>query len=342
MKVDELRKIIAEFDPETTRKLTVELYKLIPKREREDSALDELIRAFSKTGKVVRKPNAEKDLITDFSVLETQAWQFIEYASLDYYYVPNRIVPKPARSKWRVTARKLIKSLIAVKGEHTEDAAFLLAEMYRMLGHACSYYIFSTEAPFSAVGFKQPDLLEIVLSKLFSNGFTQKTMRLAVYIVLESHVDRETLHTQLLFSLIRLLKTTDTRSAAREECAFFIKNFADPSARPYKSKRFLLTYDNKSWNIDRTSTVTENCTELYLRLSIALYEYDKGISFFKKHIHARDHEVNLYRLLAILYGYTEDNPEMVQVWIKVYDEAVAKGVSPRERLVERYHELIES
>jgi hypothetical protein len=190
MKVDELRTIIAAYDQEVVRKLVVELYKTIPKKEREAAALDELIRGFSETGRIARKPKAEKDLITDFADLEADTLQLIEYAALDYYYAPNRVVPKSARSKWRFTVRKMLKSLIAVKGEHSDDAALLLVELYRMLSHACAYYIFSTEAPFSAVGFTQTELLEIILSKLFSGGPTRELIRLAVYVVLESHVKR--------------------------------------------------------------------------------------------------------------------------------------------------------
>ncbi|MDR2492556.1 MAG: hypothetical protein LBD25_03725 [Coriobacteriales bacterium] len=53
MKVDELRGILGSYDLETTRKLVVEMYKIIPKRLREDSGLDELVSTIaSETGPV--------------------------------------------------------------------------------------------------------------------------------------------------------------------------------------------------------------------------------------------------------------------------------------------------
>jgi len=339
MKVDELRRILLKYDQDTTRKLVVEMYKIIPKKVREDTALDEFISTFTSMTGPVRKTKSEQDLIIDFDILKSEAVAFIEYASMSYYYAPNRIVPKTARSKWRVTARKLLKSLIAVKGENTEEAAQLLIEMYRMLSYACGTFIFSTENPFSAVGFKQPDLLDIILTKLFSSGVTQETLRLAVFVVLESRVDRETLHSELMVSLLRQLKTVDARELALEECSFFIKSFKDATKRPYKSRRFLLTYDRKGWDIDYSDSVSEDCAELYLRLSIALHEYDKGIRFFRKYFRERDPEVNLFCLLMVLRMYTDSNPTLVEKWIEIYDKAVEAGITPRKKLAEWRTEL---
>ena len=47
----------------------------------------------------------------------------------------------------------------------TDEAVLCLMELYRMLSHACSYHLFNTENPFSAVDFNQPELLEITLAK---------------------------------------------------------------------------------------------------------------------------------------------------------------------------------
>ncbi|MCL2504466.1 MAG: hypothetical protein FWE94_07780 [Coriobacteriia bacterium] len=138
MKVDELRSILSKYDQETTRKLVVEMYKLIPKRMREDVALDEFITTFSDEAGSLRKAKSKKGLITDFDELRGRTELFVEYAATSYYFAPNRIVPKSERSKWRVMARKLLKSLIATKGENTDEAALLLVEMYRMLSYACS------------------------------------------------------------------------------------------------------------------------------------------------------------------------------------------------------------
>jgi hypothetical protein len=334
MRVDELRKIVAGYDQEVARRLVVEVYKMIPKKERDDAGLDELIRRFPEAGKITRKPKASADLITDFAELEGVTEELVENAALGYYLSPNRIVPKTARSRWRFAVRKPLKSLIAVKGENSEEAALLLVELYRMLSHACGYYIFHTEAPFSAVGFTQPELLEIVLGKLFANGPTREAVRLAVYIILESHVDRETLHQQLQYPLLCQLKTSDTRLLALEECEFFMTHFKDPLSRPYASEWFTPTYSRENWGIDFSPSVTEHCAELYLRIAIALSEYDKGVRYFKKHRGLSRPEVNLYRLLHVLGEYLDDGPEMVGVWLKAYDAAVARGVEPRSELRE--------
>ena len=234
----------------------------------------------------------------------------------------------------------MIKSLIAVNGENADSAALLLVEMYRMLSHACSYYIFSTEAPFSAVGYEQANLLDTVLAKLFSNGFTQDSIRLAIYTVLESNVDRETLHASLHYCLLRCLKTAEAKQIALEECIYYVDNYMDSHMSPYSSRRFLISYGSDSIGRFRADEAIGQCAELYLLITIGLHVCDQGVKFFKKYYPSKNNkEVGLYVLLRILGSYIDDDDEMVDIWISVYEKAITAGIIPRDELVIAYREI---
>ena len=335
MKVDELRGVLSQYDQGMTTKLAVELYKMIPKRVRDDNGLDDFIRTFPVANTSLRSARSTNQQPIDFGALRQEVETFLQYAAAGYYFQPNRIVSKTARSKWRFTARRLIKSLVATRGDDTDEAALLLAEMWRALCYTCIYYTFPTEAPFSAVGHAQPDLLDIVLAKLFSVGVTERTMRLAVWLVLESQVDRETLPSDLQSVLIVHLKTVDMKQAALDECRFFAEHFKDPASCPYPSKRFRPTYSRQGFAIDYSRAAARQCAELYLRISIALREYATGIEYFKDHFVERSREVSLFCLLAVIHEYIDGDPQLAETWVEVYDDAVKRGVSPRSQLVEQ-------
>jgi len=331
MRVDELRGIIRQCDRDKTTKLAVALYKLIPKQVREDRGLDDFIRTLPGTDTPLRNIKPANTDSVNFDVVRRDAEAFVEHAAAGYYFQPNRVIAKAARSKWRFTARRLIKLLIAARGEDAAEAALLLVEIWRALCYACSRYIFPTETPFSAVGYTQPDLLDIVLAKLFSAVVPQDAMRLAVWAVLESQVDRETLSSELQRVLLSQLGTIDMKQLARDECAFFAEHFKDTTACPYTSTYFRPTFP-QSWLGD-SSQATDSCAELWLRISIALDEYDTGIEYFQRHIDNRHPEVALFCLLEIIAEHIDGNPHLAKVWADVYDDAVGKGISPRSQLV---------
>jgi len=335
MKLDELRGILSQYDQERTARLAVELYKVIPKREREDNGLDDFIRTLASPGttpKLVRPVNTQA---VDFSALRQETETFVDYAAAGYYFQPNRFVAKSARSKWRFTARRLIKSLIAVKGENTDEAALLLVEIWRALCYTCGSYIFPTDTPFSAVGYTQPNLLDVVLAKLFYTGVTNAKIQLAVWTVLESQVDRETLPSDLQLVLIGHLKTADMKQAALDECDFFTGHFKDPASCPYASQRFRLTYSREWFTIDHSDDVTNLCAELYLRISIALGETDSGVEYFKSHFNWLTPEVSLFCLLNVISQYADESPTVAKTWVTAYDDAVKRGISPRPQLVKQ-------
>jgi len=321
VRVNDLRTALKKYDLDTLIEIAVTLYKVIPKGRKEDEGLDEILLDFSRGKAPVKKEPA-----VDFDSLKAEIEQFIEYADEQYYYAPNRYVRKEKRSKWRFEVKRFIKDLLSVRGENSEDAARLLTDIYAMLCYACNFWIFSSDDPFSAVGYKQTDFLRLVLEKLFFSGFDEATVRTAVFLTLDSNVDRETLYTGLSGVLVDVLKTPDTKELALKHCIAYKDGYDE-----YQTSKEVFSYKASSWSSDdyRKRRHSNNSVDLYLMLKISLFEIDDGIDYFWKNYVERDREITLYCLLRFLNSQND-------LWIREYEKAVANGIKPRDNLKKEY------
>jgi hypothetical protein len=320
--VGELREALGQYDAVTLRELAVELYKTLPK-DKKTEELDAMVRAFTK-GKRLARPKAPA---VPFWETRSEVEEFLANAAGDLYFRPNRTVSKDRRSKWRFEVRRLIKELVAVRGEDAEDAAKLLLEVYDMMSYACGHYILPTEAPFSAVGYEQPALLGLALQKLLMAGASDERIELAVCATLASEVDRETLHVSLLAALVGSLKTNPARETARDVVQRFPAAYDEFNRR----KRYFRSRDHEDWSRKERRN---RAVELYLMLSLALREPEAGIAYFNRNYEASRDEIKLYILLT----YFLETEGLEQDWLREYRAAVAKGVQPRDRLAQRYAE----
>ncbi|MDR1078852.1 MAG: hypothetical protein LBL55_09395 [Propionibacteriaceae bacterium] len=320
MRVDELRELLGRHEAAALRQIAVELYKAVPKASK-TSYMDSFLQTFTPDTKVARR-KAEP---VSFGEVALEVESFIEDADAGFYFAPNRIVPKAQRSKWRFTARRLIKGLLAARGEDGEEAAVLLMWVYDMLCHACGVYIFPTDSPFSAIGQTQPELLELALSRLFLSGINEERVRLAVYTTVDGSLDRETHPLSPELTLVACLKTNPARELAREVAARFDDDYP---AYLESKQQFKNSYENsysKEYRHNRA---------VYLHgfLSLALREPEAGIAHYQRHFQERNPEVKLYCLLYYLLG----GDDLAELWLREYDRAVAAGVKPRRQLVEEY------
>jgi len=320
VKVDELRTVLSKYDASELKEIVVTLYKAIPKSRKESDGLDDFLLNFSKEK---TKP-INKEIPVDFSTLEFEVETFIEYANEGLYFAPNRTVSKDKRSKWRFEVRRFIKELIAVHGEDSESAALLLTDIYDMMSYACHYWILSSDNPFSAVGYKQPEFLRAVLGKIFYSGFSQESIKRAVFLTLDSNVDRETGHLELLHVLVSVLSTSDTKEMALAQCIAYVFGYSE-----YQAAKKMFKYPVKKDDY-RTSQHKNYAAELYLLLKFSLHEYDDGIAYFWKNYKEREKEITLYCLLT--YFLSEFNV----LWLREYEKAIAAGIKPRDNLNEEY------
>jgi hypothetical protein len=316
MRVDELREALRAYDPAVLREIAVELYKAVPK-EKKTEQFDAALRAFAKGSKLTPRRAAP----ADFEEVRFEAVQLLENASQGFYFQPNRVIPKARRTKWRFEVRRVIKALLAARGEHSEDAAHLLLDVYAMLSYACGVYLFPTDSPFSAVGYEQPELLGLAIDKLLYLGVTEESIELAVCVTLDSVADRHTWSLPLLRGLAGALKTNPAREMARDAA----KRFPAAYERYLKSKRLFRRRDDSAWAKGKRAN---QAVELYLLRSLALHEPEEGIAYYNRHYKTRWKEPKLFTLLS--YHLSDEGLE--SYWLREYESAVAREVEPREEL----------
>lgn len=328
MTVSELRAILQQCEEDDMKHLVVELYKAMPKKLKEVKEIDRLIKDTAsglrekKSGRQEREKVMAKELQGEIEL-------FLENAYAQNYFVPNRIVPKSERPKWRFKVKSYIKDLskVASEGEDGRLAAQLLEKLYKMLCYGCCCYIFNTEDTFKSIGMEQTELFDLVVRKTFQNELNRENICRMVATATGQGVSRTTLTSSLLMILIAGLKTTDSKKIAIEEARKHNEIIIEKEAESSKRKRNLW-YDSEQYE---RKEQRDNLTELIFCLYMELCEYDAGIDYYKKYICKIDSEVSLFCLLELLLRY-----DLKEYWMKEYEAALKKKVKPRESLQSIY------
>jgi hypothetical protein len=327
VKVSELRKIVAGHAAADLRALVVELYKLLPKKLKEDERLDRILRHPDAIGEARAKevPAPRSDL----GALQFDLESFVSDAHAQYYVAPNRVVPKRERPKWRFKFMRFVKDLMAAAEDPDDlpEAARLLEDLYHLLCKACGQYLFNTEEPFRSIGIPQDEFLDRVLSLRQASEPPAEFVRRGLTLAVEAELDRETSHSTLLEVLLNHLKTPALREMALEECTARLKTHGDRP--PGRTRRGT---GGTHWRADyEWRERNQHLAEMGFRCHLALGEPEEAVEYFQRFSRWTDNpEIRLYVLLELLAEAGHRN-----LWVREYDRAVAAGVKPREELQRR-------
>lgn len=92
---------------------------------------------------------------------------------------------------------------------------------------------------------------------------------------------------------------------------------------------------NSSGYAFETEEKIKNLVEMIAKLYISLFEYDKGIQYFKANYREINQEIAYFALFDILQEY-----DLKKLWISEYEAAEKAGAYLRESLVREYKSLI--
>ncbi len=320
MKVQELRQLLNDADKEVLVKAFVESYKQIPKIKKEDT--DQMIRDIlaGKEKEAKKQPEA-----VDFGELEQQIGEFLVNARAQNYFVPNRIIPKNQRPKWRFLVKGYIKELDRITPEDANcaRAGRLLLDLYRLICEACNCYLFSTEDPFRSIGWDQSEFFSVVVRKIFATGYTREKISELLNCATTGGLDRESLHIHQEMMLLDELKGSDMKQMAAEEARKLVES---KSVQPDKGKR-------SSYYEYEVSEAVNNLCDMYLMLMVQLYEPEQGIKYYFEHYKGTSREITLFRALRVADWMEED-----ELWLKIYKYGLAKKIKPRQDLQAQYRE----
>jgi hypothetical protein len=118
------------------------------------------------------------------------------------------------------------------------------------------------------------------------------------------------------------------KEMAAEECVDFLARTKPKPPDPKKNR-----YDADESYLDKQRR--NHAVELYFSLQCALYEYDKGIAFYKNNLTEKREEVKLYMLLDEL-----NQLKLTDLWIREYEDAVRRNVNPYESLKQKYNDQV--
>lgn len=332
MLVSELRALLKKYNEEDLRLLVSEMYKAMPKKLREEKDIDALIQDVHLHLRLKRVERVRNRQI-DINDLKPEIEQFIDFAYNQYYFAPNNFVHKKERPKWRFKVKAYIKSLqdVPLEGEEGRTATALLEKLYEMLCYACAYYIFNTEDPFKSVGIEQTTLLDIVIKRKLGHGITKESVKSVLALVINSTVDRKTLPSFLIDVMIENLQYPDSKEIAIEQGMALKAELERKKTNPSKK-----SWNQRHYDYEREEKIN-NLVETVCRLYIELCEYEKAIKYYKQNYVERDSGASLFILLELLFEY-----DLKEQWLNVYDEAVKKGVKPRESLQRTYNYIKEN
>lgn len=322
MKIQELRDLIKDYPEDRLRLVITEMYRILPKKTIEAMNIDQLLKE-PDTGKARRSAEANK---RDFSEVKYDAQQFLNNAREGYYFIPNRVVAKKDRPKWRFVAKRLHKELLdqCQSEENLNESSLLLTAIYNVLCQGCGVYLFSSEDPFASVGIGQQDFYRDVVAVLRKCEATTKWIEKSVRLIIDNDLDRETIHKDLMFVLMEFLNTPPLKEQAIALCHMIGKETRKTTERSRDAEYILRERNNHLVN-------------LVFLVYKSLGEIEAGITYFKQNYREKDQEVALYCLLKLLEDLgTKD------LWLREYEWAQGQGIQPRESLATVYSHLKET
>jgi len=128
MKISELRALLDRTSSENIKRMLVEVYRALPKKTRENLAIDELLKNPAATRAGAKQSKALAHSV-DIDDLQPELEEFLSDAYARNYFAPNRFVPKSERPKWRFKAKRFFKEINAavVEPGSIEKASDLIA-----------------------------------------------------------------------------------------------------------------------------------------------------------------------------------------------------------------------
>ncbi len=326
MKVAELREKLGKLKKEEVLKLAVEFYKLVPKAKKEDYDLDSLI------NNPTQKKSKAKGKATVLSLfeIELQVETFIENAKEQYYFSPNRTVPKKERATWRFKVKKWYKELINTQRPDADikAQAEILKKLYELLCESCGYQYFTAYDTFQSVGIEQSVFYRSVLELIQEAKGKSELVNQGIGLMVDNYLNRYTLYSTLMIELISFLDIPDLKYQGIDKAKLMIgeNNFIPAS----KKERYSF-YSNDRFKKNRKNN---NLTQLVFRLYASLFEYDKAIIFYEKNYYEDSNEVKLYVLIRLLFSHRQKD-----LILKEMEKAIADNIKPRENLLNLVKEI---
>ncbi|MCH8486616.1 MAG: hypothetical protein LAT75_07105 [Candidatus Cyclonatronum sp.] len=324
MTIKELNEIIAGYSDDSLRLILKELYKAVPKAQREENKIDELI----KNPEDWKKPKKAYAKIPGVKELAIQIDTFVDRAYNGLYIRPNGSVNKKNRSQWRLPVISFVKALQAhagVTGEDRKTAADAALSLYELMWTArYEAKLFASDEPFEAINFSNVAFFGLVLSLM------RGSMPWSDYI-------REGL--ELL--LMNTMASADRRMSLIQEFVYTINNTELSEITISIGTEMLRKLKKPERQTGRRIIISEvspyeTLVKIIFGCFCMLHEYERGIDFLKEELSYYDEELITHHVLGALIGVRS-----FDLFMREYEAAVESGITV-DRALENYYDHLSS
>ncbi|MEA3497185.1 MAG: hypothetical protein U9R42_14250 [Bacteroidota bacterium] len=292
MKIGELRTTVKKHSKKELEYIIAELYKLVPKNKKEIYQIDDLIEKPVKTTKVVKQKKIRQieDIAEDVDIFHDNAIE-------QNYLIPNTIISKKERPKWRFVVKRLYKEIIEAEknGNSPLRCGQELQILYETLTYACGYQIFSTYDSFESVGIEQADFFEQTIRIYRHSMSIEDFITKGINLVIDNELNRYTVYSELMEIFISYCQTPDMKELAVKE----LKRLWE------KKNKEVVRGSSWSTNLYDKERKLNNYTEFAFRYYAHLFDFENAIKIYKTKYIEKDKEVKLYILIRLLFKFKE-------------------------------------
>ncbi len=204
MKITDLRKIVKTKKKAELEELVIKLYKLIPKAKIETSSIDLEIDANQVYIEAAPQNNSkvEDKLLSEIKF-------FIGNFLSQNYGIPNRIIPKAKRSKWRFEVMGYMKEIDILwdKSDRKKEFADLYTELYKALCEGCRFYLVSSEDVFASIRLPQEEFLSKLISRINQVYAGNELYSKIIQLLELNGLSRETTYSDLYWTVTSTLNS---------------------------------------------------------------------------------------------------------------------------------------
>jgi hypothetical protein len=322
MKISDLKKAIKIKERSELEQLVIKLYKLIPKSKIEDSQIDIEIEPHIN----VQTEQADKQA-------EDEEWllgEISEFISLFYeqkYGIPNRVIAKSRRSKWRFEVMGFYKEIgkIWKDSERKQALADIFMELYIAMAYGCSYYLVSSDDLFASIRKSQVDFFEqvvIYLKEVYSGEELQKKL---ITLTTSPGLSSDTIPSDLYGAIPKIFDNP-----------LFIEEFYDKLLAHYDQKKSEYVEKKKKDKYTGDYHLVNIFEGLIIQL-IALSEFDKVEKLFLKEYSTYGHKDMMYYVVTRILQEYAANPQ--KTLLSILSTAEKNGIDLRDRLKELMQKL---
>ena len=328
MNVGKIRKIAAKAPPEVLLEVFCAAYKKVPKDQKDE--LDTVVLSLLQ--------GADKGSEAGLDQLEADFQQFADDVyDRKYCSYPYLSPAKAAKTRWDARMRSFLQVLDGIPGDAPNYARVgkLYIALYRLMGQAYQEHLFHEGNPYKVLRYSQEDLLRKMVTANLSVDSSPEMLRQLIETICRSDCHWDTYPRALQANLLPLLRSEQRKEDALAQTMQLAEEFRkqqekDPSPDDsYANHRYAKSLDDLVLQIAYTISPQRmlDCLDFY-------------------YAHSKHSESEAYVALRILSDFItaaeekgEDPGEIRKTWNLVYEDALRRGIQPREELQEQYAAL---